>query len=385
LPAPSASPAPGSSRSSQPQAPASYASASRRSAAAASRTRTSIWRKPWLIALAAAVGLGTSGCYYLHLASGQWRVLRASRSIDAVLADPATSDGLRDQLELALSARVFAAELGLRVDDQYTSYLPWPGDRIVTSVVATRPGEIEPAGFHFPIVGDVPYKGFFEAARAEAEAERLRAQGLDVCVLAVPAYSTLGWLSDPVTDPMLRYGDTFLVETVIHELVHATVFFADAADFNEGIATFIGQEGAVRFFAARGQGDSVRAEVSDERLVSAVLLDSREQVGALYATALAGPERDEQRAAIADATRAALAALPLRGLDAATIATNTRLNDACLSIAATYTADLPAYGQRLAELGDDLHAFVARVVAAKDAPDPRAAILAGDAATAAAR
>jgi predicted aminopeptidase len=325
--------------------------------------------------LALAVSAGHGGCYYLHLASGQWRVLRASHPIDELLADPATPEALRGQLELVLETRRFATELGLEVSEQYTSYVPWPGDRIVTSLVVTRPGEIEPAPFHFPVVGDVPYKGFFERERAEAEAAELRAQGLDVCEVPVPAYSTLGWLADPVTDPMLRYGDTYLVETLIHELVHATVFFADAADFNEGIATFIGQEGTVEFFAARGQGERARALVEDERRVSEAQLALRQAIGELYAGTPPGPGRDAQRAAFEAETRTELSALPLRELDAAAVAAQARLNDACLSISATYAADVPAYAARLADLGGDLRRFVALTVSAAEAEDPRAAIL----------
>jgi len=325
--------------------------------------------------LALAATTGHTGCYYLHLASGQWRILRASRDIEDVLADPATDVALRKRLELVLEAREFAAGLGLEVDDQYTSYVAWPDDRIVTTVVATRPGQIDPAGFTFPIVGHVPYKGFFERGRAEAEATRLRARGLDVCVLAIPAYSTLGWLADPVTDPMLHYGDHYLVETVIHELVHATVFFPDAADFNEGIASFIGQEGAVRFYARRGQGDLLRAEVEDDRRVQEALLTLRQEVGALYAATEPGAERARRRDALETEGRARLAALPLRHADAAAIGQRARLNDACLSIAATYASDLPAYARRLEALGGDLSAFIALARSVEDADDPRGEIL----------
>lgn len=326
----------------------------------------------------ALLSFGSGGCYYLHLASGQWRILRSSRAIDEVLADPATSDLLRTRLELVLEARRFAAELGLEVGEQYTSYVAWPEDRIVTSVVATRPGEVTPAGFDFPIVGHVPYKGYFTRELAEQEAERLRAEGLDVCVLAVPAYSTLGWLADPITDPMIRHGGAYLVETVIHELVHATVYFADQADFNEGIANFIGQEGAVRFYAGRGEGERVRAEVEDDRRITQALLAFRDAVAALYAEEPAGPARDARRAALEAETRETLAALPLATRDGARLAEGARLNDACLSITATYAADLPGYQARLDALGGDLPALITLARRVEDAADPRAALLTGD-------
>jgi predicted aminopeptidase len=328
-----------------------------------------------LVALAGLAAGGVTGCYYLHLAEGQWRVLRASRDIEAVLADPDTPEALHHQLVLVGETRAFAARLGLAVDDQYTSYLPWPGDRIVTSVVATRPGEIDPAGFTFPVVGTVPYKGFFDRARAEAEAARLRRRGLDVCVLAVPAYSTLGWLDDPVTEPMVAQGDAYLVETLIHELVHATVYAPDAADFNEGLATFVGQEGAVRFFGARGRAAPVRAGVADERAVQAVLSDARAAIAALYAETEPGPARDARREAITRETRARLAALDLATLDAAHIALHARLNDACLSIAGTYWGDLPRYAAALAARDGDLRALVEAAERAARADDPRAALL----------
>ena len=369
---------PSVSDSSQPLAPAANASASHRSPVSASGASRIRWRKFWLTLVVLFVSFGSSGCYYLHLASGQWRILRASRPIDDVLADPATSDELRTRLERVLEAREFAAALGLDVGEQYTSYVPWPEDRIVTSVVAARPGEVVPAGFDFPIVGHVPYKGFFERDRAEAEAERLRGEGLDVCVLAVPAYSTLGWFPDPITDPMIRHGETYLVETVIHELVHATVFFADHADFNEGIANFIGQEGAVRFYAERGRAAEVRAAVADDRRVAQEMLAFREAVAGLYAEMPAGEARDAARARLEAEAREKLAGLPLGSIDAARLSERARLNDACLSIAATYAGDLPRYAERLEALGGDLPGLIARAIAARDAEDPRAAVLSLD-------
>lgn len=130
--------------------------------------------------------MGT-GCYYVHLAEGQARILLARQSVDELLAQTDTTPDLERQLRLVESARRFAAQIGLEVGGQYTSYLPWPGDRIVTTVVATAPGEIDATPFRFPIVGRVPYKGFFDRAAAEAEAQRLSRRGFDVCLFAVPA------------------------------------------------------------------------------------------------------------------------------------------------------------------------------------------------------
>src|SRR5690606_7040703 len=157
-----------------------------------------------------------------------------------VLADPRTDAALRERLALVAPVLEYAREIGLDVGSQYTTYADWPGDRVVTAVVATRPGEVDPAGFWFPLVGRVPYKGFFSLERALREAEALAADGLDTCLVPVSAYSTLGWLPDPVTGPLARRGAAALVETLIHELVHATVYVPGDATFNEGLATFVG-------------------------------------------------------------------------------------------------------------------------------------------------
>jgi predicted aminopeptidase len=263
------------------------------------------------------------------------------------------------------------------VGDQYTSYAAWPGDRVVTTVVATQPREIDPAEFSFPIVGRMPYKGFFDEARARDEAAALAGRGLDVCLVPVSAYSTLGWFDDPLTGPMARLAPDVLVETVIHELVHATVFAPDAAEFNEGIATFVGQEAAASFFQGRNEADgvAVRRRIADARAITQAQLDLRDRVAALYATAPAAADPTEQRAALEAAARAAIAALPLATVDARGLAENVQLNDACLSLTGTYSADLLDYAAKLEAIDGDLAALVDEARTAASADDPRAAML----------
>jgi predicted aminopeptidase len=375
------SPAP-ASRSSTPLAPAAQASATTRSASGPRRARTRRHTKASATGALLLALLAAPGCYYAHLAAGQARLLLARRSLDAALADPSLDSDLRERLALVREVRAFAPGLGLRLGGQYTSYAAWPGDRVVTSVVATRPGEIEPAPFRFPIVGEVPYKGFFDPARADAEAAKLRARGLDVCVVPVPAYSTLGWFDDPVTTPLLRLAPGRLVETLLHELVHANVFAASAARFNEGVATFVGQEAALRFFAERAGPDGPEAVRERERVAeSRAVLDVLGRLRAAIAELYAGPAvaaRDAGRDALAAAARAELAALPLRFGDPARLARDAALGDACLALLGTYHADLPAYAARLDALGGDLAAFLAEAARAARAPDPRATLL-GDA------
>ncbi len=319
------------------------------------------------------------GCYLAHLALGQARLLHARRPIAEVIADPATPAELRERLGWIHEVRAFATGLGLSVDDQYTSYVEWPGDRVVTTLVATGAGSLEPHRFWFPIVGRVPYKGFFDPLRAHTEAESLRAEGFDVCEVPVRAYSTLGWFEDPVTGPMLRGSDSALAETLLHELVHATVFVSSQADFNEGVASFIGEEGSVRFFAETAGAEAgvrERARVSDARTLASAMLAFRREVEHLYASAPDSQERTAQRAAAEQRARAMIAGLPLTTRDPARLAADLRLSDACLALTRTYAADVEAYTATLTALAGSLPSFVARLREASDAEDPRAALLA---------
>ncbi|MEN8183335.1 MAG: aminopeptidase [Myxococcota bacterium] len=368
-------PKPGSpGRSSQPLAPAAKASAQASSASRALATQTRSSTKAVLTLLLSLLLL--SGCYYAHLARGQARLLLARRDIDAVLSDPATAPEIRSALLRVKAVRAYARELGLDVGGQYTSYAEWPGNRVVTTVVITAPGEIEPTPFGFPLVGEVPYKGYFDVGAAEREAERLRGAGYDVCLVPVPAYSTLGWFDDPVTTPLLQGDPGDLVETLLHELVHATVFVRSDADFNEGLATFYAQEATLRFFAEQELAalPRERERIRERRDVAALLAELRQAVAELYASE--SPVDADSREALSQSARATLASLPLKRNDPEALAATIPLGDACLALVGTYTADLPAYEGRLQALDGDLGAFLDQAKQAAEASDPRASLLA---------
>jgi predicted aminopeptidase len=326
-----------------------------------------------------AISAGLSGCYYTHLAMGQQRLLRARKPIESVLADPATSAEIRERLLLVLQVREFAIELGLDVRKQYTSFVEWPGDRVVTTVVAARPGAVTPAGFHFLLLGELPYKGFFDRELADQESEALRADGLDVCEFGVSAYSTLGWMDDPITEPMLRQEPGQLVEVILHELVHTTVYLKDHAKFNESIASFIGEEGSVLFYEDSHQpkrGHRRRLEIEDARRVDAALVRFTGEVSALYASQDSGTSRDEIRRNLEERARKRIRNLPLVTRDPNRLAAELRMNDACLALTGTYAADLERYAALFTQLDGDLVALIARLKDVKGSKDPLEALLA---------
>lgn len=345
-----------------------------------SRPNRNGWCRTLLLALVLNSLTGT-GCYYTHLAEGQWTLWwRRVPLREAATASPIPPP-LVERLRLVPQVLEFASELGLDTGNQYTRFVPWDGDRIITTVVATRPGEIEPAGFEFPILGTLPYKGFFDRESAETEAGTLRADGLDVCVVPVAAYSSLGWITDPVTGPMLRSArsDGEFVETLFHELVHATAYWSDDPGFSESIASFIGEEATIRF-AARQEGLSssgatlfpVRewARVRDDREVAAGLLRFRRQLGALYEQT-DSHDRTARRTQLEEKARRELAALPLAVRDADALARGVRLNDACLALRGTYAGDSPQHAGVLDRLHGDLPAFVSRMLDVARTENPR--------------
>jgi len=252
---------------------------------------------------------------------------------------------------------------------------------VITTVVATRPGSVEIAPFWFPVLGELPYKGFFDREAAENLAAELRKEGFDVCVSGVDAYSTLGWMDDPITEPMLQREDGPLVEIVVHELTHTNVFLAEDPDLSESAATFIGQEASVAFFEDPVDRRRQRARVRDSRRIAASLLALRSAVSELYEQDLPPAVSSEKRRELEATARQRLARLPLADTDASAkrrLATSIPLNDACLALRGTYSADLPEHERVLASLGGDLPQFISRLRAAAREDVPRNAFFAAE-------
>lgn len=319
------------------------------------------------------------GCYYGHLAQGQARLLCARRPAEDVIAAPETPPKIKEQLRSIQKARDYAKDLGLSVGSQYTEYVPWPEDRIITSLVVAEPDSVDARPFNYPIVGSLPYKGFFDQDRAEREAESFKKRGYDVCLLAIPAYSTLGYFADPVTDPMLRRGEGPAVETVLHELVHATVFVDGDADLNESAASFIGEEASVEFFRSDPKkARQRRGEVDESRAIRAEILGFRKQIEARYADSkTAGPDLlPEEREALEEAFRERLKALPLSFREPEQVARYARLNDACLALTGTYYSDLAQHQAVFESTGGDLPLFISQLKTAAEQENPRAAFFA---------
>jgi predicted aminopeptidase len=200
----------------------------------------------------AATSLSCSPLYVLRAGWEEAKILGRRRPIAHVVADPATDAETRAKLELVQQARDFARHaLDLAAGESYTTYSWVDSDTLLLVLSAAQKDRFQPYTWWFPIVGRVPYKGFFNFEEAHAQATRLAAEGYDTYVRPSGAFSTLGWFNDPLLNTVLRYDDIDLVSTVIHEITHNTLYLSSQVAFNESYANFVGDRGAILFFCER--------------------------------------------------------------------------------------------------------------------------------------
>lgn len=187
--------------------------------------------------------------YYFKSAYNQLSMLSDRVPLEEALKDPKLKEEDKAKLRLAQEARIFAeTELGLQKTKNYTSFVQLNRPYVTYVVSASEKAELKHHLWSFPFVGSVPYKGYFAEKDAQAEEADLKAKNLDTYLRGVTAYSTLGWFKDPILSSMLGYNDFDLVNTIIHEIVHATIYIKSSADFNERLATFLGTEGMKLFY-----------------------------------------------------------------------------------------------------------------------------------------
>ena len=164
---------------------------------------------------------------------------------------------------LALEARAWAADsLRLDVGDAYTSFTRLRSDTLAMILSAAYPDRLVSKTWWFPVVGRVPYRGYFDLADAQDAQRELEEEGLDTYLRPTAAFSTLGWFADPLLSTLLRQDEVDLVESILHELSHGHLWAPGSVTFNESWATFVGRAGAADFFCRRAGGgpDTVKCE-----------------------------------------------------------------------------------------------------------------------------
>ena len=162
-----------------------------------------------------------------------------------------TSEAERLKLSFAKEVLSFAKAQGLNVGDSYQKYIKVAGDAVSYTAQAARPTELKLKTWWFPVVGSVPYLGFFDKKDRDEFAKSLESEGFEVHRGGVTAFSSLGWFADPVYSSMLRRGDVELANLYFHELTHRTLWLKDGVEFNENLAEFMADRLTTIFFKNR--------------------------------------------------------------------------------------------------------------------------------------
>lgn len=272
--------------------------------------------------------------------------VRASRSAD----DPLVLKLAHVEAALEFAHR----RLDLPDNGSYRSVAWLDRDAVLWNVFAAPEFDLQPHRWCYPLVGCVPYRGWFSRRAADREARQLAGEGLEVRVRPVPAYSTLGRMRDPLTGPMLRMPVPELIATLFHELAHQKLYVADDGSFSESYATAVARAGLVCYLSEHGRDDWLaqwQARRATERQIIGLMLATRERLDTLY-------RRPQPEAGRRVAKYLELEQLRMRlhdefGLDAPPGG----FNNADLAQIAVYERKVGAFLDLLAEYGGDFAAF----------------------------
>jgi predicted aminopeptidase len=320
-----------------------------------------------LVCLAIFVVVGAWACspiYVIKAGIAEAKILRARRPIPEVLNDDSVDPATRGKLSFVLEARRFAAdELDIDVGDSYTMFTQLDRDTLALVVSAAHRDRLASKTWWFPIVGSVPYKGYFSLEDAQEAQAGLENDGLDTYLRPTAAFSTLGWFNDPILSTVLRSDDVEVVETVLHELSHQHMFVPGQVRFNESFATFVGRAGAVQFFCTRDGGgpDTVKclraqARWRDYQRFSVFVDGLVDELQALYGRAdLDSPQKVSMRDEVFDRS---LARFDEVAADFESVSfggfRSTPLNNATLLARMRYYHRLPDFQALLDAHGGDL-------------------------------
>ncbi len=315
--------------------------------------------------------------YVLRAAVAEAGILARARPISIVIADPKTDAATRAKLTLVLAARDFAADsLHLAARKTYTTYSRVAHDTLVFVLSASRADRLEAHTWSFPVVGRVPYKGFFSLAHARAEQGKLEREGLDTYLRVSDAFSTLGWFNDPLLSTIVGEDSVDLVATVIHEITHNTIWVPGHVPFNESLADFVGYHGAQDFFRERGDTLAARfaaARWSDELVLGRFYDTLTARLERLYASGAPDSTLLRERQAIFQAARDDLAGATgheLLTIDGAAMARRP-LNNAVVIAARIYRTHLTVLERVLAAHQGRLVPTIAAIKQAEEARGSR--------------
>jgi predicted aminopeptidase len=216
-------------------------------------------KKPLLFPLILMCAMFLNSCYIWKQGTRLLTYTSHSVPIPKLMKNPNTQDTLKRFFILVNEIRTFAADsIGLAKNNNFTTYVSMNKPYLIDLVTATGKTDFVPYTWCYPFFGCWPLRGYFDSTDAIKESWRLKNLGLDVARGTAGAFSTLGFLSDPVYSFLKNYSLYHIANLIIHEQTHPTVYVKNQAEFSEEFATFVGAEGALAFIRSKYGDTSVQ-------------------------------------------------------------------------------------------------------------------------------
>ncbi|MGD8351097.1 MAG: aminopeptidase [Gammaproteobacteria bacterium] len=314
---------------------------------------------PLLLLLCGCSDLG----YYWQNARGHLAVMDQRVEIPDLLADKTIDQHLRERLLLVQEIRDFSVErLALPDNGSYHSYVELGRPYLIKNLFAAEEFSTRLRQWCYPIIGCASYRGYYDEERLREYVEQLVADGLEVYVGKVPAYSTLGWFDDPVLSSFIDWPDFRLAGLLFHELTHQRIYIEDDTTFNESLASAVQQVGT-RLWLQSLHRDGELAELSTwmnyRSEVISLIEATRGRLAALYGQDIDDSMKRERKAAIFSEARrdhdAIAAKHGVKGGFHQWFANG--LNNAKLGSVSAYNAEVPAFVAILQALDQDFSVF----------------------------
>lgn len=261
----------------------------------------------------------------------------------------------------------YGKEIGLKATENYDTYADnW--DRTIWNLTACPELDFKPVTWNFPVVGKVPYLGFFRRQDANVWANRLQKDGNEIYLRTAGAYSTLGWFRDPILPGMLKWNDYQLANTVLHELAHATLWIKGSVSFNESFASFVGDKAAFAYLEDRFGSSSIEYQSAAQRhadlhIWRMLLRDLYHELDTVYeSSTLTESEKRTKRDELYSSLPNRVATAPFSAPERfAAAASNGEWNNARLMQFRTYNTKTELFEAIYDQEGRDLLRFMARI------------------------
>ena len=318
------------------------------------------------------------GGYLLKQGVTQLKINSKKIPVDKALKDPNIPEEIKSKLEYAQAVKQYAEDsLGLEKSKNYTYYLPFENAYLTYVVTAAQQYSMDQLSWNYPLVGSLPYRGFFELEDAKAEAARLEEKGYDTYIRGVSAYSTLGWFADPLTKPQLEhYTHAALAELIIHELTHTTIYFSGEGDFNETLAEFVAGVGTRGFLIQQyGINNSPLAEWEishkDEEVWNEFVRDAVKVLTKFYKKNRSSPNKEEIKKKVYAILKDRFRTMYLSRINnrkAYEALLNNKWNNAFLLSQYTYTKDPKLFERLYVMSGSNMPLFLKKIKGIKNRP-----------------